>query len=242
MRRVMSNRLISFVFVCVLALSGCPSNVRSPARLSMRDLPYSFSRPPYIHPKIIEDLSTWDSDTGDQVTAINLLDSQDSNRYFGDILTRKTPGSSPFVYVMEEVAGSQTKAIFGYRYIGTTRSGIHVLCTSSSGGGSGVFVNLMLLTLHRERGLSCDWGKLSVHPGEERIVLHKVGEIGLGDRWDGELRVEGDKIFVGKDHGWFTASGGKGGGWLSYDRKDRILSIDIDRQQDASADTDKPRR
>lgn len=56
--------------------------------------------------------------------------------------------------------------------------------------------------------------------------MKKLGEIPLGDRWSGKLKVKGNKLFVGKDTGWFTVSGGAGGGWLSYDLKDRILKID----------------
>jgi hypothetical protein len=35
-------------------------------------------------------------------------------------------------------------------------------------------------------------------------------------------------------------SGGAGGGWLSYDRKDRILEMPSDDVRGASRDTDKP--
>ena len=34
-----------------------------------------------VHPKIIEDMITWISDSGDQTVAINLEDSQGSNKY-----------------------------------------------------------------------------------------------------------------------------------------------------------------
>src|SRR5512134_2511919 len=115
---------------CIL-LAGCSASSRR-----AEAIPYSFSKPPYVHPKIIEDLSTWLSDSGDQVVAINLLDAQGSNRYHGDVLTREAPGEAPFVYVRD---GRET---FGYEHVGMTRSGIHVLRTSACGGGTGVFVNL----------------------------------------------------------------------------------------------------
>ena len=56
---------------------------------------YSFKKAPFVHPKIIGDLVGSLSDAGDQVVAINLLDSQDSNRYFGEIFV--TPQTDPLV-------------------------------------------------------------------------------------------------------------------------------------------------
>ena len=67
---------------------------------------------------IIKDLSGWISDLGDQVVTINLSESQDSNKYFGEVQVRNKPGKDPYVYVQAE------KASFGYRYIGKTPSGI----------------------------------------------------------------------------------------------------------------------
>ncbi len=72
---------------------------------------------------------------------------------------------------------------------------------------------------HRRRN-SNRWGR-------PRLLLNKVGEIYLGDRWRGGLRVEGSTLFVGKDTGWFTTSGGTGGDWLSQDPADRVLVIDV---------------
>ena len=33
-------------------------------RLRIEETPYSFSKPPFVHPDIIKDLSTWLSDNG----------------------------------------------------------------------------------------------------------------------------------------------------------------------------------
>lgn len=223
-----TNRLLYGLILVsglLLAMRQSSDSHSPPVHLAEQSLPYSFDHPPYVHPKIIQDLSTWISDIGDQVVAINLLDSQKSNRYFGDILVREVSGDSPFIYVKEEKF--HETSIFGYQYIGTTKSGVYVLRTSSSGGGSGVDESLMFLTVRRDKGLSVDWDKLSIRPERERIVLQKLGEIVLGDRWNGKLRIEGNKIFIGKDQGRFSES--EGGGRLSNHPKDRVLSIDIDR-------------
>ena len=54
---------------------------------------YSFKTAPFVHPKIINDLVGSLSDSGDHVVAISLLDSQGSNRYFGEIAV--TPQLDP---------------------------------------------------------------------------------------------------------------------------------------------------
>jgi hypothetical protein len=138
---------------------------------------------------------------------------------------KEIPDKHPFVSLRKE------NEYFGYQYVGKTDTGIHILLTSDWGGGSGVFRRLMFVVFEIDKGIVCDWEKLSIHSAEERLLIKKLGEIGLGDRWSGELRVDGNKLFVGKDEGWFTVSGGTGGGWLSYNLKDRILSIDIDPTQ-----------
>jgi len=195
------------MLVCIVLLTGCQLTNSSSGNLPERDLPYSFSHPPYIHPRIVQDLSTWISDTGDQVIGINLIDSQDSNRYYGDILVKEVPaGPFPFVYVEEHHSDDEATPYFGYRYIGSTESGIHVLRTAMDGGGSGVFVNLLFLSIQRERGAAFRRDDRPGRPGAERIVLHKTGEVALGDRWEGDLRVEGNKVFIGEDRGWFSGS------------------------------------
>ena len=221
------------IVLTVAALSGTALAGSRLADVPPGDLDFSFSHAPYIHPKIIQDLTTWMSDSGDQIVAINLSDSQASNRYFGEIQIRDEDGSHPFVTIKDSNGG------FGYQYIGTTDSGVHVIYTSEWGGGSGVFKRIMLLTFEYDEGLRVDWKKSVIRTGERRVLIWKRGGIGLGDRWDGELRVEGNQIFIGKDRGWFTFSGGTGGGQLSYDRQDKTLSIDAARQ-DGNKATETP--
>ncbi len=177
--------------------------------------PYSFVEEPFIHPRIINDFSTWLSDTGDQIVAINLLDAQGSNRYFGDVEIRAIDGECP--WVSWERGGRNGS--FGYQYIGMTESNVHLLFTSNWGGGSGQFRDVMLLTIEPDTGI--DWeGK-----ERERLLLRKIGEIGLGDRWAGELRVTRNTLWIGPDEGWFSVSGGSGSG----DRPERTLRIDAQR-------------
>ena len=173
-----------------------------------RELTYSFTQAPFINPKIINDLGTSLADEGDQVVAVNLTDSETSNRYFCDLKIAKTGNRYPYVYSQDppESAG-ETPAEFGYRYVGRTASGVDVLFTSESGGGSGVFEGLMLVRISEERTgptlEPADGRAQTMTFGKKRLVLRKLGEIVLGDRWDGILAVSGNEISIGKDTGWF---------------------------------------
>ena len=74
-----------------------------------------FLQAPYLSPKIIQDLSAWISDTGDQVTSINLLESQGSNRYFGDIKANTNTDDNPYIYVRADNKGKGSSLHFTVR-------------------------------------------------------------------------------------------------------------------------------
>ncbi|MCK5708612.1 MAG: hypothetical protein KAI43_13270 [Candidatus Aureabacteria bacterium] len=196
-------------------------NIQNKSFATEQKVEYFFNKKPYISPRIIQDLSTWISDGGDQVVAINLKDSQGSNRYFGDVFVNGTEGKSPFVYTEK---GSES---FGYRYVGVTDSGVYVLYFEDDTGGSGSFRSLMFVIFEHDKGITIDWDNSSINSTKERLLIKKLGEVALGDRWFGDLKLEGNKLYIGKDKGWFTKSGGTGGGDLSYDLKNRIIEINI---------------
>jgi hypothetical protein len=190
--------------------------------------PEAFYRPPYLNPALVEDFATWLSDTGDQVVAIDVEGGQDSNRYSSETEVEDAGGGKgPWVSYREGRAG------FGYRYVGTTASGIHVLRTRETGGGSGSFGDLLLLRVERESRPVLDRARGVLAPGPERTLLEKVASIGLGDRWSGALRVEGNRIVVGRDEGWFAESRGKGGGRSAGGQGPRTIVVDLGSGEEA---------
>lgn len=209
----------------IAAITGCKTGSFYPATPNT-DYPYSFRWVPFINPRIIQDLSCWISDKGDQVVAINLTDSQDSNRYDADTQVREIEGQNPYVFV--STTNNDETSEFGYQYIGRTTSGINVLLTSDSEDGSGVFKKLLLVTFEHDQGISYDWDKKVTNTKKKRVLIRKAGEIFLGDRWAGELSVTGNSILVGQDTGWFTVSGGAGRKWFNHDQKTDI-KIDLNR-------------
>ena len=87
----------------------------------LAEQPYSFCEAPFIHPRIVQALTTWLSDTGDQVISINLPDCQKSDRFYGDINIYTESDACPSVRCGEE------NDWFEYQYIGQTGSGVHIL-------------------------------------------------------------------------------------------------------------------
>ena len=179
---------------------------------------YSFKKAPFVHPKIINDLVGYMSDTGDQVVAINLLDSQDSNRYFGEIAV--TPQldpmepSWPWVYSVEgeENADKTLGKLWGrpwyaYRYVGSTQGGLDVVHARYSGGGSGIFNRLVFTRTEMDRGVDypllreVESRKAAARPEvRDRELIRFVGKIPLGDRWLGTVEVIGNDVVVrGRD-------------------------------------------
>lgn len=172
---------------------------------------FFFDQAPFVHPKIIEDLSTRMSDTGEQVVAVNLVESAHTNRYFGDVAV--SGQGLPFIYYeageacKEEGACPNGPAFFGYRLVGVTRSGVNVLITEWSGGGSGRFRSLLLVKIEFERGLTnYSQGIKVLRFDRGRWLAKRVGEIILGDRYEGDVAVKGDSIYIGKDE--YSSSAG----------------------------------
>ncbi len=168
-----------------------------------------------IHPSIIEALQGWMSDTGEQVVAVNIIDAQDSNWVCcADIQLIESSG---FFYVHNDDGGS-----FYYKRIGVTDSGLHLLHTVQNTGGSGQFNGVLLVSISLDTSLNSsarDEVEEVLESTSDRLLVRNIGYIVLGDRWDGQLKVEGDALVVGPDQGWFSGREG-------YEREGRRILID----------------
>lgn len=189
-----------------------------PPSVQTIDAPFSFAQAPFVHPLIVKDLTTWLSDTGDQVVAINLTDSNWSNRYHGEV--EASSERCPRVRWKGPEGGW-----FRYQYVGMTDAGVQVLRISESGGGTLVSVELLFAVLEFDYGFrhyAGDYWSLPaatptvpeqigarvVRPDRQRVLLRKLGTFGLGDRWHGDLAVRGDEVLFGEDRGWFSEAEG----------------------------------
>lgn len=139
---------------------------------------YSFIDSEFINPLIMDDLCGWLSDNGDQIVSINITDSNKSNRYFGDIDIKKSDTGFPIVTCTNE------EVWVSYKYIGRSFSGLHIVQTWSNGGGSGVFCNVVLVTLSLDSALEYEGDR---YEKKSRYVIKLIGSFPLGDRYDGEI-------------------------------------------------------
>lgn len=150
----------------------------------------SFSSEPYIHPKLVEELSlfhvfTFSPERLERIVAVSLSSSYDE----------------PVFHHLDWVSYERSESdsfpdTFSYRFIGKMENGIHVLLTSEQGGGTGRFMNFLYLVFEKDNAFDPDTTHLA-----ERIIVKRVGDYYLGDRWYGDAEVKGNKIFVSAG-GW----------------------------------------
>lgn len=197
-------------------------------KLPVDDFRYSFTREPFVHPAIIADMNSMISDTGDQVVAIDLVWSQRSNRYYGNFDVIRRESGHPSISFRTTDAAGNTVGFNGYQYVGMSDSGVHIFLVWSSGGGSGNWYDLLFLTVERDRQgmVFGGWNNPVIRSGDDRLLIKKIGQIHLGDRWNGELRITGNELLVGKDRGWAYRRGEITPDCWSY--KDQTILIDID--------------
>lgn len=152
----------------------------TPKNQLIRDLEaarYSFISPEFINPQILDDLSGFLSDTGNQIVSINISESNQSNRYHGDVTVEETD-DYPIV------TSSADEGWVSYKYIGRSFSGIHLVQAWSS-GGSGVFTDILLVTLSLDSSLESNGLNYSKKP---RYVIKLLGSLPLGDRYQGKVK------------------------------------------------------
>lgn len=150
---------------------------------------FSFINSEFINPKIVEDLEGWISDTGDQIVSINISDSNSSNRYFGEISIEETT-KYPIV------KNKNDSAYFAYQYVGCSLSGIHIVQTWDSGGGSGIFCGIIFLILSNDKTLSFEEKSLIK---KDRYIIKKIGAVPLGDRYNGQIRYRYGLLSIAPD-------------------------------------------
>ena len=135
-----------------------------------------------VHPGCIRELTTALSDRLPVVAAVDLEGCRRSGRY-----------SSP-----AEVAGSFLRwrdpeqlgrGYFEYRYLGVLTSGVHVVRVRESGGGSGVFQDLLFLRTGEGEVLES---------GRRRVRHHLtlVGSESLGDRDQATIELSGAQVTI----------------------------------------------
>jgi hypothetical protein len=137
-----------------------------------------------VHPGALRELGTSLADSGPIDVAVDLDGVQSSNRYYRPAVVR-----DHFVdFKDDELLGKD--ASFSYVFLGTTPGGISAFETYFSGGGSGTFMSVLLVRIEKQLERRED-------KQETRVVMRRVGEIGLGDRSRSEVTLVGGALKIG---------------------------------------------
>lgn len=139
-----------------------------------------------IHPFLLQEFTNPMSDNRPpMVTTMDVAAAFGSNKYFEDVKRR-----DDWVFAeRKELIGAPTYESFTYRWLGKTASGVHVLETGSSGGGSGVFMDLMFVRFSEGEIM---WGDKT----SKQLLMTIMGTYQLGDRYQGGIEVLADKVLV----------------------------------------------
>ena len=130
-----------------------------------------------IHALAVKELLVWLSDSLDQPgpVAIDLQGTYDTNRYYGDYKKEKDGSAT---------VGLEHEGYFSYQRLGSLKDNLQVLETWENGGGSGVFTHLLLVKFN------IDYEYTENGSRRYRLVMQRLGEIPLSDRYDGKIVIQ----------------------------------------------------
>jgi hypothetical protein len=171
------------------------NNDSASSSADIQGIRFSFSREEFVHPRIAEELVGFLSDTHETVVSADVNSANRSNRFYGEV---KIIPDTDGLWVEHEYEEPTTpnRPFFQYKEIGISGSGIHILQTIMSGGGTGRFNRLCFLAFNTDTGLVLDGGTLATR---RRILLKTLGSIPIGDRYWGEIRFADSVLTVGPD-------------------------------------------
>ncbi len=143
-----------------------------------------------IHPFLMQKMQNWLSDDRPPITiAVDVKAAYDTNEFSNDSI--KTEEGWYRAEREEEYGDVREYEMCSYKWHGKLGDKLHVVEFGSSGGGSGFFMDLLLVQF-REGTISRE-GKI-----EDQLVMEIKGTYSLGDRYDGEIKVYPDRIVIPK--------------------------------------------
>ncbi len=139
-----------------------------------------------INPRIIEAFTPWLSDYQASTLSIDVKAASGSNQYAFEF----TDSNNLVRYV------GQDNSSFSYRHLGQLTSGVHVVKTFKSGGGVGLFQDVLFFRFSNET-IDID-GRI-----KNQLVLHLIKSYCLGDRTQVDIEVRENSVRIdapcGKD-------------------------------------------
>ncbi|MFA7000753.1 MAG: hypothetical protein WC352_01220 [Candidatus Omnitrophota bacterium] len=155
--------------------------------LAEADVNFTYQGKP-IHPKLVQEFSSWISDKGLPTTITVDVSAPHRNEYSDEISMK---GKNVCVYPTDN-EGKQTGESFSYERLGKLNNGLHVLRVMDGGGGSGVFTDLFFVRFSKGTGLTPEGSQY------DQLLMSIVRQYPVGDRDDGEIKVLGDRVVVGR--------------------------------------------
>ena len=184
--------LILFSFGTIANAQTQPQEKSLSIEQQLAELNKNFSyRGKPIHPRAIQDLTSWVSDPLPGPIAVDVEGTFDSNRYFGKYETKEN--GLIFIDLKQEYL--EQEGSFSYEYLGRFANGYHVLRIFYWGGGTGIFQSILLVECVVDFEYKDDGSRRNL------LVIKRRGEFGLGDRYSGEIKLEAkeNSISIGAD-------------------------------------------
>lgn len=177
------------LFVVLVTMFITPSMASE--RLDEANAKFSYNGKP-IHPFLVKELSNWMSNLMNERhppvrTTVDVAAAFDTYKYKQSTIEAK--GNWWFSKHEEVVRDMQEYEAFSYHWLGRMANGIHVVETGANGGGSGFFMDLMFLKFSE--------GEIAWENKQEKQLLMSIAGIyTLGDRYEGDIKVFPDKVFI----------------------------------------------
>jgi hypothetical protein len=187
---------MKFILTCILFISLMVPGIRadeSPEILvaAIKDILHDFSyqlKP--VHPGCVKEFDVSLADSPPPIVrAVDIRACVTSNELF---MPFKTGDDGYIGY--EYDLGDGEKGSFAYKYLGKSESGIFVLATRSSGGGTMVAESLFLIKDSFEN--YWDFDNENKKTLDRRLIMTCVGQITLGDRDTGKVSLEGNRLIL----------------------------------------------
>ncbi|MFH1655781.1 MAG: hypothetical protein ABH954_04135 [Candidatus Omnitrophota bacterium] len=178
MKKLLLFLLFFIVFVSPLFADG---------QLDEANSKFTYKGKP-IHPFLVREFSNWLSDNRPpMITTVDITAAFDTNKYQQSTIEKR----GDWWFAVEQGMDGDVPFYesFDYRWLGTMANGIQVLETGASGGGSGFFMDLMFIKFSEGEIV---WENKK----EKQLLMSIVGIYSLGDRYDGDIKVYSDKVFI----------------------------------------------
>lgn len=176
----------------VLISASDSINAESGANSELKDAleNFSFEGKP-VHPGCVREFDVALSDSPPPIVrAVDIKACVTSNEFYMPFKTRED-GYIGYEYDL----GDGEKGSFSYKYLGKSDSGIHVLDTRSSGGGTMVAESVFLIKSDTRDYWDFDnqYNKTS----KKRLIMICTGQITIGDRDRGTIDLSGNQLILG---------------------------------------------